>query len=112
MVNPLSNEEMRALEAIVERRNFPGLCAGMAAMCARWKTSVAEDAERNVLVVMEAFFEMAANETKLIVMAQRSAPEVCAVFAHHKEYDVILSPGLDPPDVRPQADEPKAGADQ
>ncbi len=102
MVNPLTNEEMRALEAIVTQRNFPGLMAGMAALCARWKSSVTEDAERDVLVVMEAFFECAANETKLIVMAQRSVAEVQGAFAHHKQYEVILSPGLDPPDVTPE----------
>lgn len=102
MVNPLSNEEMRALEAIVTTRNFPGLLSGMSALCARWKSSVAEDAERNVLMVMETFFEAAAKEAKLIVMAQRSAAEVCAAFAHHKNYEVILSPGLDPPDVGPE----------
>lgn len=102
MVNPLTNEEIRALEAIVERHNFPGLMAGMSGLCARWKSAVAEDAERNVLCVLEAFFEASANETKLIVMAQRSVPEVCAMFAHHKGYEVILSPGLDPPDVTPE----------
>ncbi len=102
MVNPLLNEEMRALEAIVTQRNFPGLVAGMAALCARWKSSVTEDAERDVLVVMEAFFECAAKETKLIVMAQRSVTEVNAAFAHHKQYEAILSPGLDPPDVTPK----------
>ncbi len=102
MVNPMNNEEMRALEALVTRHNFPGLMAGISALCARWKSSVAEDAERNVLVVMEAFFECAANETKLIVMAQRSVAEVCSTFAYHNNYEVILSPSLDPPDVTPE----------
>jgi len=102
MVNPLNTDEMGALEAIVTRRNFPGLCAGMAALCARWKSSVLEDAERNVLVVMEAFFDASANETKLIVMAQRSVAEVGSAFAHHKDYKLLLSPGLDPPDVKPE----------
>lgn len=102
MVNPLSNEEMRALEAIVTSRNFTGLMAGLSALCARWKSSVVEDAERNVLVVMEAFFEASANEAKLIVMAQRSVADVCTAFEHHKNYAVILSPSLDPPDVGPE----------
>lgn len=102
MVNPLTNEEMRALEALVKLRNFPGLMAGLAALCARWKSSVFEEAEYGVLVVLESYFEASANETKLIVMAQRNVADVCAAFAHHKEFDAILSPGLDPPDVAPE----------
>ena len=102
MVNPLTNTEMQALEALVTTRNFPGLMAGLSALCARWKSSVAEDAERNVLLVLEAFFGASANETKLIVMGQRDVKDVCTAFAHHKNYEVILSPGLDPPDVGPE----------
>ncbi len=102
MVNPLENEEMRALEAIVTLRTFPGIMAGLAGMCARWKSSVADDAARDVLVILETYFEASGNETKLILMGQRTVADVCAAFAHHKEFSVILSAGLDPPDVKPE----------
>lgn len=102
MVNPLSNEEFRALEAILERNNFPGLLAGLSAVCARWKASVTGEPERDVLVIMEEFFEHSAKEAKLIVMAQRNVKEVRAMFKHHQDYSVLLSPSLDPPDVGPE----------
>ena len=102
MVNPLSNVEMEALEALVTAHNFPGVMSGLSAMCSRWKASVAGEAERDVLVIMEEFFELSAKESKLIVMAQRNIADVRNTFKHHEEFGVLLSPTLDPPDVEPE----------
>ena len=112
MVNPLSNVEMQALEAIVTTHNFHGILAGLSAMCSKWKTAPAVDsyghvvfgeAERDVLVVMEEFLELSAKEAKLVVMAQRNVEQMREAFKHHADYKALLGASLDPPDVGPEA---------
>lgn len=101
-VNPLNEEELAVLELLLNKHNFTGMCAGLSAICSVWKTRVAEDIDAELLQGIEAFFDGAAFECKLLCMNLKTPP----LWRHHEQYKKALR-GTDPPEIRPEP-EPEA----